>query len=75
MGDSPASGGLNKALELTVNSARGGLNKALELTVNSARGKKSHSGEVDTDNEFCVASPQTREWFEGRYANTVGCRF
>ena len=44
-------------------SARGGLNKALELTVNSARGEKSHSGEVDTDtdSEFCVAIPQTKE--------------
>ena len=43
--------------------ARGGLNKALELTVNSARGEKSHSGEVDTDtnSEFCVAIPQTKE--------------
>ena len=42
--------------------ARGGLNKALELTVNSARGEKSHSGEVgtDTDSEFCVAIPQTK---------------
>ena len=56
--------------------ARGGLNKALELTVNSARGEKSHSGEVhaDTDSEFCVAIPQIKEWFEGRYANTAGCR-
>ena len=63
VGDSPARGGLNKALELTVNSARGGLNKALELTVKSARGEKSHSGEVDTDtdSEFCVAIPQTKE--------------
>ena len=45
------------------NPARGGLNKALELTVNSARGEKSHSGEVDTDtdSEFCVAIPQTKE--------------
>ena len=43
--------------------ARGGLNKALELTVNSARGEKSHSGEVnpDTDSEFCVVIPQTKE--------------
>ena len=43
--------------------ARGGLNKALELTVNSARGEKSHRGEVDTDtdSEFCVAIPQTKE--------------
>ena len=43
--------------------ARGGLNKALELTVNSARGEKPHSGEVDTDtdSEFCVAIPQTKE--------------
>ena len=43
--------------------ARGGLNKALELTVNSARGEKSHSGEVDTDtdSEFCVAIPQTKQ--------------
>ena len=41
--------------------ARGRLNKALELTVNSARGEKSHSGEVDTDSEFCVAIPQTKE--------------
>ena len=43
--------------------ARGGLNKALELTVNSARGEKSHSGEVDTDtgSEVCVAIPQTKE--------------
>ena len=40
--------------------ARGRLNKALELTVNSARGEKSHS-EVDTDTEFCVAIPQTKE--------------
>ena len=45
------------------NPARGGLNKALELTVNSAKGVKSHSGEVDTDtdSEFCVAIPQTKE--------------
>ena len=43
--------------------ARGGINKALELTVNSARGEKPHSGEVDTDtdSEFCVAIPQTKE--------------
>ena len=43
--------------------ARGGLNKALELIVNSARGEKSHSGEVDTDtgSEVCVAIPQTKE--------------
>ena len=41
--------------------ATGGLNTALELTVNSARGEKSHSGEVDTDSEFCVAIPQTKE--------------
>ena len=43
--------------------ARGGLNKALELKVNSARGEKSHCGEVDTDtdSEFCVAIPQTKE--------------
>ena len=40
---------------------RGGLNKALELTMNSARGEKSHSGEMDTDTEFCVAIPQTKE--------------
>ena len=42
--------------------ARGGLNKALELTVNSARGKKSHSEvDTDTDSEFCVAIHQTKE--------------
>ena len=43
--------------------ARGGLNKALELTVNSARSVKSHSSEVDTDTDsgFCVAIPQTKE--------------
>ena len=31
--------------------------------MNSARGEKSHSGEVDTDtdSEFCVAIPQTKE--------------
>ena len=28
--------------------------------MNSARGEKSHS-EVDTDTEFCVAIPQTKE--------------
>ena len=45
------------------NPARGGLNKALELTVNSTRGEKSHSGEVDTDtdSEICVAIPETKE--------------
>ena len=33
------------------------------MTVNSARGKKSHSGELDTDtdSEFYVAIPQTKE--------------
>ena len=36
---------------------------ALEPTVNSARGEKSHSSEVDTDtdSEFCVAIPETKE--------------
>ena len=34
--------------------ARGGLNKALELTVNS-------EVDTDTDSEFCVALPQTKE--------------
>ena len=55
--------------------ARGRLSKALEPTMSSARSEKLHSGEVDTDtdSEFCVAVPQTREWFEGRYANTAGC--
>ena len=43
--------------------ARCELNKALELTVNSARGEKSRSGEVDTatDSELCVVIPQTKE--------------
>ena len=49
--------------------ARGGLNKALELTVNSARGEKISqrwSGHWHWQWILCGHSPNQREWFEGR---------